>query len=308
MKNTKTIFGVYAAWSYQKEIEDLNKQSENGWQLVKGGLFSNKFVKNEDVRYVYQLDYNPNVDDKARYIETFREQGWEYINSLVNGWHYFRKIYDQSLPEEEYQIYCDNQDLSEMHSRWRKAAIRLSVLVGLMFLVELYMNIRKVRLPGVLLCAILFIEFIILMCGNVVLKNKKLDSAKKGNKISLLMGILFAGLILNIVSMCYRPEDSKMSALDYGPVKSEAPAEIYTTKIYYPDFYHFNFRGSLGNSVELIMVNKDNGSELFKVQISPDSEGKIDFTKKMNFLKPGKYSIYCTHFAGGKMDLRISVD
>ena len=90
---TKTSFKMYSAWNYQKEIEDLNKASLEGWQLKKGGGFHSTFVKNPDVCYRYQLDYG-RIDDMGRYIETFREQGWEYINSTFNNWHYFRKAYD----------------------------------------------------------------------------------------------------------------------------------------------------------------------------------------------------------------------
>ena len=30
----KTSHKVYTAWNYEKEIEDLNAQSEKGWQLI----------------------------------------------------------------------------------------------------------------------------------------------------------------------------------------------------------------------------------------------------------------------------------
>ena len=92
MKSTKCVFGVYSAWDYAREIEDLNKMSGKGWQLVKGGLLVNKYKKNDNVQYRYQLDYNTHIDDMGRYIETFREQGWEYVNSTIKGWHYFRKL------------------------------------------------------------------------------------------------------------------------------------------------------------------------------------------------------------------------
>ena len=45
MKDTKRVFGAYAAWNYTREIDDLNRMSDNGWQLTKGGIFSN-FYKN----------------------------------------------------------------------------------------------------------------------------------------------------------------------------------------------------------------------------------------------------------------------
>ena len=55
----------------------------------------------------------------ARYDETFRDAGWERVNSTANGWHIFRKAYDKSLPDEEYEIYTDEQSRVEMLKRWR---------------------------------------------------------------------------------------------------------------------------------------------------------------------------------------------
>ena len=34
MKEYKTTHRLYSAWNYQREIDDLNAQSEKGWQLV----------------------------------------------------------------------------------------------------------------------------------------------------------------------------------------------------------------------------------------------------------------------------------
>ena len=54
MKNTKYVFGVYSAWDYAREIEDLNKMSGKGWQLVKGGLLANKYKKNDNVQDAHE--------------------------------------------------------------------------------------------------------------------------------------------------------------------------------------------------------------------------------------------------------------
>ena len=55
-KNYKYSFKLYSSWNYENELEDLNKYSERGWQLVKDGMFHRKFVKNENIRYRYQMD------------------------------------------------------------------------------------------------------------------------------------------------------------------------------------------------------------------------------------------------------------
>lgn len=132
MGKLKTSHKAYAAWDYKKEIEDLNQKSREGWQLIKGGCFRSVFEQDEQVVCRYQLDYNTDIENRMRYIETFREQGWEYMNSTFNGWHYFRKPYDSDLPEEEYEIYTDSSGFSEMEQRWTRLALILLIAMSVM--------------------------------------------------------------------------------------------------------------------------------------------------------------------------------
>ena len=119
-KKTKRTFKVFAAWDYEFEEKEFDRMSEQGWQLVKGGSFSQKYEYDDSVIYRYQIDYNNDISDMARYDETFRDAGWERVNSNFNGWHVFRKAYDPALPQEEYEIYTDDQSRNEMLKRWRR--------------------------------------------------------------------------------------------------------------------------------------------------------------------------------------------
>lgn len=118
MNNKMISHKVYGVWEYEREIEDLNKRSLEGWQLEKGGCFHSEFVRNETIRYVYQIDYAPKLEDKEMYISFFEEQGWEYINSTFNGWHYFRKKYEEGMIREDMEIYSDRESLVEMQKRY----------------------------------------------------------------------------------------------------------------------------------------------------------------------------------------------
>lgn len=118
---------MYAAWEYEKEEKVLDEASKRGLQLIKGGCFCNKFYKDSSVRYIYQLDYNPNIGDRLRYLEVFEEQGWEYINSIFNGWHYFRKPYKEGMEESESKIYTDKHSLYEMQNRWLRLIIGVDI-------------------------------------------------------------------------------------------------------------------------------------------------------------------------------------
>lgn len=132
MKTRKKSYKAYGVWEYEREIEELNRLSEQGWQLEKGGCYNSSYVKNEQVRYIYQLDYAPSIADKDRYLSFFEEQGWEYINSTFNGWHYFRKPYHENMSEEETEIYTDKQSLVEMQNRYLKGLILISAAYVIM--------------------------------------------------------------------------------------------------------------------------------------------------------------------------------
>ena len=137
MKTRRTSHKVYGVWDYDREIEDLNRLSAQGWQLEKGGCFGSTYVRDEQVRYIYQLDYAPSIEDKDRYLSFFEEQGWEFINSTFNGWHYFRKPYHENMSDEETEIYTDKQSLVEMQNRYLKGLIVVSVAYVIMTVTEI---------------------------------------------------------------------------------------------------------------------------------------------------------------------------
>lgn len=309
MKDTKRVFGMYAAWDYTHEIDDLNKMSEQGWQLVKGGLCSNLYKKNEDIRYKYQLDYNNHIDEMGRYIETFREQGWEYVNSTWNGWHYFRKLYDASKPADDYEIYNDNQSLIEMQGKWKCLATGMSIALFLFFILEVIFDIRAFRIPTTILCAVLLIEAIMIGRGAFVMRNpKRAGSKNKGRRITAAMIILWAGLLLTFFGICNRAEGISSTAESYEAVTGGKAVDLYEMKISYPDFYHFEIKGELGAPANFTLKNKATGEELFVMHVTPDASGKFSIKRGYNFLKKGSYNWYLSDFAGGKMDITIDVD
>jgi len=113
-------FAIYPVWEYEQEVIDLNNLSRQGIQLTLGGCFQSLFRYDDTVRYIYQLDYQPNITDKPRYLEMYADQDWEYINSTFNGWHYFRKPFREDMSEEESLIYTDQTSLYEMQNRYAR--------------------------------------------------------------------------------------------------------------------------------------------------------------------------------------------
>lgn len=191
----KTSYKAYPAWDYQEEIADLNQASEKGWQLVKGGCFHSRFVKNSDIRYRYQRDYQK-VDDMGRYIETFREQGWEYISSTFNGWHYFRKIYDPVLPEEAYEIFTDKESLREMNHRWVRLSYILGALIGVFAVICLARMIIIPHFPVLAQLLTFAVESAILFYGGHKMRNREPGRIYRGSRA------LFVAFLCAIVIGC----------------------------------------------------------------------------------------------------------
>lgn len=239
-KQYKRSFKVYSAWNYQREIEDLNRASEQGWQLVKGGCFHSVFEKNPNVQYRYQLDYR-RIDNMGRYIETFREQGWEYVNSVFNGWHYFRKLYDPTQPEQAYEIFTDRESMAEMNNRWANLALGIGIVLGLFALVSLVQLIRMPNLPRLVRFLTFALESGVLLRGVGIMKNPSASRSRKGD--SALVAVFFAVILLgaagNVLLTLARPHfnTARSAAEITEPVADNRWAYF---EVPYPDNYYLD--------------------------------------------------------------------
>ena len=316
MKEYKRFLGVYSAWDYTREVEDLNKRSEQGWQLIKGGLFSNLFKMNKDIRYRYQLDFNPKIEDMGRCIEIFHEQGWEYVNSTWNGWHYFRKIYDPALDGEEFEIYNDSESLQEMQNKWKRIAVIGSVVLWLMILLEGLVMLRSYTLPIAIITLTLLIEAIVITRGAYVMRNpQRADGHKRSwNGMPLFLTVLILGVASSLVLIHLRNTTGiNTQSQSYAPISSTVKEGVSVNwsdvKLNYPDFYSFEVEGTATSPITLSLVNRDTGNIEYQIRLdqSKAKEGKKFRERKYLFLKPGKYSIYGSDFAGGGFDIHVSL-
>ena len=234
MGEYKRKFGIYAAWNYELEVEELNKISEQGWQLIKGGCFSNKFKKNTEVQYRYQMDFQPGIEDKGRYIETFREQGWEYVSNTFNGWYYFRKLYDASRPEEEYEIFTDVSSAREMNNRWVLVGIVLALILTVCFAKKM---ISMIMFPNVLtLVQVVYLGVIlaVFIRGILVMKNAEKPKNAKFDKVLIvllfvwMLGVPFAGAKV----MADRPVfNFTNSSAEYAPIPADLAEGEYAVSL-----------------------------------------------------------------------------
>ncbi|MBR6331918.1 MAG: DUF2812 domain-containing protein [Dehalococcoidales bacterium] len=299
MSEYKTRYKAYSAWNYENEVEELNKLSEEGWQLVKAGNFHSKFRKNDQIRYRYQMDYG-NIEDMGRYIETFREQGWEYVNSTYNHWHYFRKVYDPSLPASSYEIFTDRESLKEMTGRWAKMAFIMSAVMGLMALIYLIMLIRMPQLPYLLLFLTLGIESIVMLRGAFIMNDPDANRNRRGDTkflyvflIVLILGC--AGSITTAALHTHVSTTQQASSMDF-PKTDE---DWNTIKIRLPDLYYLDLDIGSTSPVTVTLVNEDGETVFTKTSTDFHAEN-IRLP-----LSSGDYKLLLSASEGFKVDLRL---
>ena len=161
MGNLIRSYKMYPVWEYEDEERDLNEASKKGIQLVKGGCFHSVFKKDDSVSYYYQLDYNLGIKDVERYRESFEEQGWEYINSTFNGWHYFRKKKEEMQSEDDQHIYTDRESLFEMQNRWIRLLKGLEIFYVVFTILYTFISFREPG-PAIILETCIFGTFAIM--------------------------------------------------------------------------------------------------------------------------------------------------
>ena len=294
---TKTSFKMYSAWNYQKEIEDLNKASLEGWQLKKGGGFHSTFVKNPDVCYRYQLDYG-RIDDMGRYIETFREQGWEYVNSTFNGWHYLRKLYDPSLPEEAYEIFTDRQSLQEMNRRWARLALIIGLILAAFAVFWAVRVIMEPNWPRILRLITFGFESGVLIFGSLVMMNPDAKKSRRGDNLFVVLfvvGILL-GAVGSIVLDAKRPHFQTNQTAGSVDIPSQ-DEDWMSFAVPYSDYYYMDVDLEGGKPVTVKLLNE--AGEVLYTGTGTDLHEKNVRLR----LSKGSYSLTLSKASGFKADV-----
>lgn len=307
MRKYKTTHKMYSAWNYQREIEDLNRMSEQGWQLLEGRMFSSRFKRNEDVRYRYQIDYQPNLEDRARYIESFREFGWQYVNSTLNGWHYFRKPYDPTLPEEEYEIFSDRSSLYEMNNRWAKLGLGLIIFCSIVAVLELVFMFLHPMLPTLIMLISYAILLVFIGRGVVIMRNSEKSKSRKGDiaLTTLFLVVIFGGFIVSNVLMAFRTGlECSMQAeyMDAISANQEDALLWNTFEVEYADNYFIDTEIKTDSPITLTVID-DSGKAVYTVTGDDISEEDVRVV-----LGRGEYSIYLSGFDGGSLDAEFEMN
>ena len=307
MGQYKRRFMIYSAWNYEKEIEDLNALSKKGWQLVKGGCFSSLFEKNPNVQYRYQLDYGK-IEKSGRYMEIFREQGWEYVNSTFNGWHYFRKQNDESLPEEEYEIYTDRESLQEMRGRWVKVAVICMIVIACIALMFGRNMAEHFNLPNVILFSVGVMELLLLSFGVYRIGRQKKGKVKNGKLDSLLIALFFAVLIGGKAFSLYL-DANRLWLQNHSIGTYEDLSQMYELEEN-GDIRWITFDISYKDNYDLKLISQSEEDATISLL---DSDGRVicqmrgnesEQTERM-MLQKGSYKICISDCPDGVMDLEV---
>lgn len=307
MKETKRTWNFYSAWNWQQEIDDLNAQSDAGWQLMHGGLFGSRFKYQPHVRYRYQLDFPGKIDEMPRYLEIFREQGWEFVNKTVNGWYYFRKPYDPSADALEYEINTDRTSLDAMAGRWVKLGTIFSVIMGIMLLLLAVMLVLHPTLAMAFLLLALLPMFIMMVRGIVLIRreDKKRTIRHDGKWIGacvLAFAVFYAGFVLlaaNRVNTYWQRNGEDMDA-----VAAELSEETVwaTVDIRYPDFYYLSLDVKADAPVTVTLTDeKLEPVHVFTGEVKKEEDVRL-------WLKKGEYQVHLSDFAGGAQQVGFELD
>ena len=288
MKNIKRRYVMYPAWEYKQEIADINALSDKGWQLKKGGCFRSVFYWDETARYRYALDYNSRIDDPARYRDTFAEQGWEFVSDTFNGWHFFRKRYDPSLPPEEYEIYTDEQSVQDMAGRWSRLGYAFGAIELAMTAANGLVTLRRLSVTGIAITLACLMLGIVLVTGAWRIRHPGV-AGKPRKSLRWCFSTVFSLLALGMLFGVLRYYQSSFSEYVYDP---SAPPWTWEMSVPLPDFYTLEAEADTDAMVKITVTNKDG------VVLAEMGGGGDLRAKETMFLLPGKYEVTVQYAEG----------
>ncbi len=303
-KRYKRVYTGYFAWDYGQEEEKLNQYSREGWQLVNANGFFGKLKKNPEVCYRYQLDYQPNIEDVGRYIETFREQGWELVTRTWNGWNYFRKPYDATLPEEEYHIFTERDFMGEMPKQLMKILLGISIPLGVSVVCAGVLVYLNAKIADLVFLGVVLFELAMLCYGFLALK--KLGKRGKVRYARTYCSLFLIVLILGFGANIYLRAESSSIRFFHQSEISNVDAEglgrsfgCWSPK--YGDNFNLDVTVTADGPLTLCLVDTGSGEKLFEKQFQV--QDTTESISERMWLDAGTYEIVLTEYTEGNLQL-----
>lgn len=168
-KALEAHMNLWFVWNYGKEEERLDQRSKQGLHLAKPGLVRSKYQRSLDARYVYRLDYQPQLrtqDAKTEYLILYSEAGWEHLGECT-GWHYFRQPWS---PGRKPALYTDKESLHQFYRRIRNALVFVLLMEVAGFMLNIsVLTLEASRRPETLfVLSILVMTILLLGYGSIV--------------------------------------------------------------------------------------------------------------------------------------------
>ncbi len=286
---------MFLAYDYDREENYINAMSKKGWQLVKGGLFHHTYVKSDE-EYCYKLDFNNKVhfsmDEHCRYLSFYHEQGWEHINSTINGWHYFRKKYDPKLGEEDYNIYTDDTSLQEMLGRWNKIARLMQVITIFYFLYYLFYFFQSHSFLALAASALMLFPFALFQIGISNMRAKRIGFKSRSTTGTFGGYLLISALLLSFcLSFFLVNHEYYYDKIDYtAKINQHTPDYSDTLTLKKDGTYYLDVKCKSERGIVAVHII-NNGTLIFKA-----GGGDFHISNKRLNLKAGDYTVEVIYY------------
>ncbi|OMP66016.1 DUF2812 domain-containing protein [Domibacillus epiphyticus] len=120
-------FKLFLASNVEKEAEWLTDMSKKGLHFKKYRFGFYFFDENHDESYVYQIDFRETKkENREDYLQLYEDSGWEYVDSFINIFHYFRTPADKPHIKK---IYSDRESTKEAFQRMFRFYIWLFIIM-----------------------------------------------------------------------------------------------------------------------------------------------------------------------------------
>ncbi len=178
MSSRKTVIRFFTIADFEEEELWLHNQHKDGWKL--SGMTPPCFYTFEKCtpeNVAYRLDYKNNAET-SDYFQIFKDYGWEYICRCV-GWLYFRKPSSETEPEQDSEIFSDNESKVDMINHVVKTRLFPIMVVLLCCVIPTLSRSTETSDPAATVFTVIFAIltllylYLFIYCGLKLLKLKK---------------------------------------------------------------------------------------------------------------------------------------
>ena len=292
-KKNRTILGIYIAWDFEDEINDLNSKSDEGWQLVSGGSVISRFEYDTSVRYRYYVETKRKLKNKEEYLDSFRDEGWELVNKTRSGTFYFRKKYNELLTDSEYDLIAmarlsGGESLEKANKqamqRWSWLIILIGIIILFMDLMLAKEILSEPQLSQIGVAAEYgALSILVYKVGMMVWH--RIQNVHKVRRLNLIqfLAVIVSGILVSQLLIMNRASSGQISSA----IKAGETAESsYVFESKYPDFYYLDVNIPYDVSSK-IRVLSQSGDTVYQ-----NEEDGLKLSGERIHLDRGKYAIY----------------